>query len=293
MWAPIKSSPTLDSNSTAIANALATGSGGRTVNCVDYGVVLRGPAGITASTPRYDIAFTNQTGGSGEDWGPDPFGSDTMPIPNGTPVPIGTDAHISIADPIRNRVYNLWQATHPGASWGATWGAWSTLGGEGQDNPSGSSTGSGLARYAGVVRVAEIQAGHIPHALFFSTNMVTPNSSAFRYPAWKTDGPLFGDGDPVTIDEGARVQLNPATNLAAISGITPLELAVGKALQTYGAYCGDNGGSRMGFIFELASDAVDGANPGAVYTAAGVEWDYWDMTNIPWSQLRVLADWDG
>ena len=88
-------------------------------------------------------------------------------------------------------------------------------------------------------------AGNIPHALFFSTDIARP--AQFRYPAVKTDG---WSNASVTIPEGSGVQLDPNINLDAIPGITPGELAVGKALQVFGAYCGDNGGSRMGFLFE-------------------------------------------
>jgi hypothetical protein len=44
----------------------------------------------------------------------------------------------------------------------------------------------------------------------------------------------------------------------------------------------------MAFAFEMVPDA-NATNPGAVYSNAGFAWDYYDMTNIPWSQLTVLA----
>mgnify|MGYP001496382865 CR=1 FL=1 len=88
------------------------------------------------------------------------------------------------------------------------------------------------------------------------------------------------------------MQLDPSIDLTAISGITTYELIVGRALQKYGAYCGDKGGSRLSFITELAPDAATNS-PGAVYKAAGMAWDYYDMTKIPWGSLRVLKKWDG
>lgn len=44
----------------------------------------------------------------------------------------------------------------------------------------------------------------------------------------------------------------------------------------------------MAFMFELLPDATS-SNPGSVYVDAGLAWDYYDMQNIPWSQLRVLS----
>ena len=83
---------------------------------------------------------------------------------------------------------------------------------------------------------------------------------------------------------GLSVPISPM-----IPGITPLELTVGRALQRYGAYCGDNGGSRMSFLFEYEG----GTSPGPTYRAAGAGWDYFDMVRLPWSRLRVLKAWNG
>jgi hypothetical protein len=157
-----------------------------------------------------------------------------------------------------------------------------SLTGDGRET-GGSSTGSNISRYAGVIRVSEIVAGNIAHALFFSTDIARPVQ--FRYPAAKTDG---WSNASVTIPEGSRVQLDPDLDLAAIPGITPGELAVGRALQVFGAYCGDNGGSRMGFLFEYPDN---GSRTG--YASAGLAWDYFDMSHLPWNQLRVLARWNG
>lgn len=253
---------------------------------VEYAVALAGPVGIGISTPRYDVEFVEDVANGGT-WGTDPFPID-MPIPNGLTVPSGSDGHVAVADPSTNLVYGLWQSTGTSPTAGATWGGVADLGGDGQDWSGTSSTGCGISRWAMVIRVAEIAAGRIDHTLFFSTDMA---AGSYRYPAGKSDGwNAASAAHPVP--EGARVQLDPSIDLSAISGITTGELIVGRALQRYGAICGDNGGSRMGFPFELASDASP-ATPGAVYTAAGLEWDYFDMSHLPWADLRVLSRWDG
>jgi len=73
----------------------------------------------------------------------------------------------------------------------------------------------------------------------------------------------------------------------ALPGLSAGERMVAKALQTYGAYNIDNGGVRMGFIFETP---LGEANP---YPAIGFDADYNLMPNIPWSRIRVLRQWDG
>lgn len=289
LWLPIPANPVFDWESSQIAATLAAGT--KSVTAVNYSATLRGPGGITAATPRYDVVFANQTGGSaGKNWGPDPF-PDSMPIPNGVPLPSGTDKHLSVADPVNNRVYNLWQAVPPGTTWGASWGAATDLHGDGRELGGGSSTGSNMARYAGVVTVAEVAAGRIDHAMFFATDIA--RLTTFRYPATKTDGKNTA-GSVWTIPEGGRIQLDPSIDLDAISGITQFELIFGRALQKYGAYCGDNGGTRLGFILEYPDDADPATDyVGATYTAAGVPNEYYNMPHIPWSGLRVLAQWDG
>lgn len=280
LWEPIPAAPILDPHSGAMVDLLQQGYHG--ANLWDFGVTLRGPELVTPSTPRYDIDFANVP-----EWGSDPFGSDTMPIPVDTPVPPGSDGHVAIADPTTNQTYNLWRAVNRGSQWGASWGAKTALDGDGREPDGYSSTGAGLARFAAVVRVSEIATGAIPHALFFSTDMAAPAAN-FRYPAPRSDG-----SNPAhvatPIPEGARVQLDPTIDIESIPGITPFEKVVAKALQTYGAYCGDNGGARMAFMFEFE----DGTNPGATYLAAGASEDAFEMTHIPWARLRVLNSWNG
>ncbi|WP_300016085.1 right-handed parallel beta-helix repeat-containing protein [Pseudonocardia sp.] len=274
LWNPVPEDPALDPQSEAMVAHLATGD--HIANTVDFGVTLRDTEDITEDTPRFPVSFAQEG-----NWGPDPFAGETIPIPEDTPIAPGSDGHLAVADPITNMVYNLWMAQDGGESWTAGWGAMTPLDGDGREE-NGSSTGAGIARYAAVVRAEDIAAGEIPHALFFSTNMAAPDE--VRYPATKTDGSNM-DGVDTPIPEGARVQLDPALDLESL-GLSEGELTVARALQTYGAYVGDNGGARMGFLFEY----VPGSS---VYSDAGIEGDYASLESIPWERLRVLEDWNG
>ena len=237
---------------------------------------------ITSTTPRYDVTFSKP-------WGSDPFGSYSVPIPLGTKVPPGSDGHIAVLDPVTGKAFGIWQAAYDSKTntWSGSWGGMTALDGNGIDQ-SGSATATNLARYAGVVTAEEFSAAiaantGLNHALFVSSDIV---GSAFVAPATKSDGTNIA-GVATPMPEGYRIQLDPSINVDAIPGITPGEKVIAKTLQTYGSYVGDQGGARLAFMFEAVPDA-NANNPGAVWTNAGFAWDYYDMKNIPWTQLRVL-----
>ena len=300
LWNPIPASPVLDSNSATWAGYFSAAAQQHVCDIIEYGVAMRGPGGsagaaVTASTPKYDVTFSNVPA-----WGPDPH-SIPMAIPSDVIVPgvaIGAnyDGHVTTADPTRGVVHSLWRAVNGGSSWTAQWGRQNPLNGDGREAgaaSTGSSTGARLSRYGSVVRSSEMTvaaaAGYasLNHALFFSTNIA---SSAVRYPASVGDG-ANGAGVATPIPEGARVQIDPSINMDTVTGITTWERIIGKTLQKYGAYVGDNGGARMAFLFEYLGE---GATPNQPYVNvySGI-FDYFDMTHIPWSSLRVLRQWDG
>jgi hypothetical protein len=273
LWNPIPTGARLDPQSAAMAGGLA--SGDHILNTGEFGVALVNPDQISASTPRSTVPLS-------ENWGGNPLAGLKVPVPANLKIPSGSDGHVAIADPSTDTVVNLWVTKKAGTGLAANWGAATPLDGDGREH-NGSSTGAGIARYAAVVRASEIAAGTIPHALFFSTNMVKPGE--VRYPATKTDGSnMDGVGSP--IPEGARVQLDPSIDVDTIPGISSGEKAIAKALQTYGAYVGDNGGARMAFIAEYAPDS-------GAYSQAGLSGDFVALDHIPWAKLRVLADWSG
>ena len=249
------------------------------------GVTIVPTTAITTSTPRYDVRLS-RTG----PWGSDPFGSTTVALPRGTRVPPGSDGHVAVLDPVSGQAYGIWKAKYDTATdtWTGTWGGMTPLNGNGIDT-TGSATATGISRAAGVITTTELTAAiaantGVNHALVFSTDIAGPG---FVGPAIKSDGTNKA-AVATPIPEGYRIQLDPTINVDAIPNITPGEKVIAKTLQTYGAYVVDQGGARMAFIFELAPDAT-ATNPGSAYTNAGLAWDYYDMTNIPWSQLTVLT----
>lgn len=283
---PIASNPALDANSATWVSHLSASGGQRIANMYNFGVTLVPASAITTSTPRYDVTFTEAGA-----WGADPYGTNTVAIPRGTTIPPGSDGHIAVMDPVTGQAYGIWQAKYDSATdtWSGSWGGRTPINGNGIDQ-TGSATAAGISRAAGVVTAAEFDAAvaantGLSHALMFSTDIAGPG---FVSPANKSDGTNIA-GVTTPIPQGYRIQLDPSINVDAIPGITPGEKVIAKTLQTHGAYVIDQGSARMAFAFETVPDATSDSNPGAVYTNAGFAWDYYDMTNIPWSQLRVIA----
>jgi hypothetical protein len=206
-----------------------------------------------------------------------------VPIPSGALASSGSDGAMVIIDWSTETMYEFyqynWNGGRPQTGWGAV-GPYSNEGRDGEAGRVGNSTGAGVSRLAGVVRIHEIREGYIDHALVFSTNNAC--TSIVRYPAAKTDGRSTRSD---CVPEGARLQLDPSINVDSLA-ISAGEKMVARALQRYGAYVMDNGGANMAFIFEAPSGESD------PYCGVGICGDY-DRLNLTWNKLRVLRNWTG
>ncbi|GAA1850666.1 hypothetical protein ACFFOM_04260 [Microlunatus capsulatus] len=245
-------------------------------NLVAYGIPV---LTATPSTPRHRVTCSMAAA-----WGPCPLTRQALPIPLDARPSTGDDGALVVVDPATGTIGEYWQARRSGSGWTASYGAVNDLAGSGWG---GSSTGAGASRLAGVVRVREIRAGLIPHALVLQSDNVC--AGTVRPPALKTDGTSRRTD---CLPEGARLQLDPALDLAEVPGLTPGERTVARALQVYGGYVIDRAGTPLSASFERAPDAT-ASSPGAVYRAAGFGWDYDGMDAVPWHRLRVLRTWQG
>ena len=265
---PIPANPVLDPNSTAMAGYL--GSEGKAyADLYEYGNPVWE---ATSSTPAYNVTCT-------EEWGTCQLSAAPIPIPASAGASSGSDGSMVVIDWSTRTGYDFWRARKTSSGWSAAWGTVFSIDGMGTE---GGATGAGVPLLAGIIRTYEIEQGYIDHALAFATDNAC--EGVLRYPASKTDG---SSSQSDCTPEGARVQLNPSIDVDAIPGITPAERMIAHALQTYGAYAGNNGGAKMAFSFQ---NPVGEKNP---YPAAGLAWDYYDMPHIPWNQLRVLETWNG
>lgn len=225
---------------------------------------------VDADTPVHPVACTAQ-------WGICPFAGWPVPIPDGAAPHPGSDGAMVTVDESTGTSYEFWRAVRGEDGWSASWGAVNSTRGSGWG---GESTGSGASRLGGVIRLSEIEAGVIPHALALQTNNAC---TSFRPPALKSDGTSTR---PDCLPEGIRLQLDPGLDLSRL-GLSPGELAVATAMQRYGGYIMDVAATPLSVSFELDRSAPP-RELGEIYRAAGFRWDYDAMEKIPWDKLRVL-----
>ncbi|MBV9661497.1 MAG: DUF2510 domain-containing protein [Acidimicrobiales bacterium] len=276
-------SPTLYYPGSALTQPLASGSWNQGSTSL-ISILASGPAAdiyafgspiytdVTSSTPRYPVTCTMP-------WGLCELSRQLVPIPSDAVPSSGSDGEMIVLDPATHLAYEFWQF-QSGSTMSASWGAVMDVRGPGDvsiyGGPGG--TGSGISQLAAVATIADLQSGKIAHPMKFSSSITC--SGVFVAPAVKTDGT---HGQPC-LPEGARIQLDPSIDLAAIPGITPFELMVGTALQVYGAFCGDTGGASMAFSFQTPE-----AGTGDPYPSLGAFADYYGMPHIPWSSIRVVS----
>ena len=168
-------------------------------NLVEYGIPIYA---TNADTPRHSVSCTRV------EYGLCPFAGWPVPIPDEATPNSGSDGVLVTVDEADGISFEFWQAAKRDGRWSTSFAAVNSIRGSGWG---GAATGSGASRLAGVVRIAELAAGRIPHALALQTNNACPT---FRPPAVKSDGSSTR-GD--CIPEGARLQLDPTLDLSTLT----------------------------------------------------------------------------
>jgi hypothetical protein len=168
-----------------------------------------------------------------------------VPVPATLRPSNGSDGQAIIVDDQTGDEWGFWQLQQdPSGAWSATNGyhyntQWSGVPPLSADGQPFGSRGAGVTYLAGLVTHCELDRGHIDHALAFAYD--SP-SSAFLYPASKSDGGGFGGVLGTDLPEGARLQLDPGLTIADLAafGCTGPCLTVARAMQEYGMYVIDH-----------------------------------------------------
>lgn len=181
------------------------------------------------------------------------------------------DQHMTVVDQARRLSYDMWRAPRGGLPPGGTrsnpttlpfaWGGHSRIDGSGDGGrrsrstdgtPVGgsSATASLFPNLAGVVRVEELEAGRIDHALFMISKCQRRRSPTFVYPAGKGGARCGGRHAPRL---GQRFHLDmTAAEIDALQ-VPRATRIIYHALREYGGYVGDTGGAGL-TVAQLQSD---------------------------------------
>lgn len=189
----------------------------------------------------------------------------------------GSDHHLAVFDPSSGRELDMWvaQKTDGWAAGSRFTFPVSASGPCATGQRCNSAVAAGFSLMGGVIRPEEIAQGHIDHALVFTTPVT--KAGVIACPASHTDGKF---ADPGAMPEGARIQLDPDFDVAATSW-PAWKKTVARALQRYGAYLGDTGGT---VAIRGEADVNRGYNAWAMAGAP----EGASLADLPWGRMRVL-----
>jgi len=238
---PIPSGAAADSNSTALISAFATSSEWPflTINIDRYAIPVYE---ANASTPRVAVEIRD-VGGQGFDMG------QTAPIPVGAMPDAESDHHLCIFDPDAHMAWDFFGMERRGDSWSASVAATIDLNGTGVRPPKDSgepwwishgARACGFPLLAGLIRVEEMRAGRIDHALAIAYPGI--RSRYYKPPASTAQATFDLIRSDFGIPCGGRIQLDPSIDLGSL-GLSANGMIIARALQEYGAYVGDFSGA--------------------------------------------------
>ena len=164
-----------------------------------------------------------------------------VPIPANAIPAEGTDGHIVVHQPSTDTMWEFWRAVELADGWHAAWGGKMT---NVSTNPgfyttpsNWGSTATSLPLLGGLIRLEELEAGRIDHALALAIPDV--KKDVYSWPAQRSDGAFDG---PNAIPEGTRFRLDPSLDLNTIQ-MAPVVRMVAEAAQRYGIVLRDKAGS--------------------------------------------------
>ncbi|HEV3452948.1 MAG TPA: DUF4124 domain-containing protein [Acidimicrobiia bacterium] len=208
-----------------------------------------------------------------------------VPIPSDAQPAKGGDHALVISQPSIDTEWELWQAQRDaGGNWSACWGG--RLERASRSNgvfprPYGLSA-SGLSYLASTIRVSELQARSINHAL--AVSIVATTAGVQVPPANRNDGNSTGSN---AIPEGTRFRLDPTVNVTRL-GLPPAGVTIAKALQSYGMVVMDTSGAVV--LSAEDSQPYVAAGRGDPYASLfGSTPSYKILAKIPWNRLQALS----
>ncbi len=178
------------------------------------------------------------------DPGPYPFPADAK-VEGGSGS--GGDQHVLVLESGSCTLYETWNSSYSGGGWSCGSGARFVLSSN-TLRPDGwtSADAAGLPIFPGLVKLAEVQAGAVNHAIRFTMNST---QQAYIHPATHAAGKADATLPPM----GLRLRLKASFSLSSFSGPAAVILL---AMQRYGIILADNGSD-----WYFGGDSDDGWTP--------------------------------
>jgi hypothetical protein len=155
--------------------------------------------------------------------------------------------HVLVLEQGSCELYETWNTTYVGPGWHAGSGAKFALGSNAL-RPDGwtSADAAGLPVFPGLVKVSEVQAGAVNHAIRFTASK---SQNGFIHPATHAAGTASTSLPPM----GLRLRLKASFDLSGYSGPA---LVILTAMKQYGIILADNGSN-----WYISGDSDDAWNP--------------------------------
>jgi hypothetical protein len=212
-----------------------------------------------------------------------------VPLPAGARPAAGSDGHLVVWQPSRQRMWEFWRLRREAGAWRASWGGAinhvsKSNGVYGPSSWPGASprwgaSASSLPLVGGLITLEDLEKGEINHALAIALPEV--RARAWTTPAKRTDG---RSTSPIALPEGAHLRLDPGLDLAKLN-IPRLAWMIARAAQRYGIYVRDG----AGVISFYAQSPLTGHNP---YRGADGFFEGFYPSQIlaafPWAHLQLL-----
>jgi hypothetical protein len=219
---------------------------------------------------------------------------DAVPIPPLARPADGSDRHMVVWQPATDTMWEFWRTRLRSDGWHALYGgrimnvsqspghyrAVRSPSGIQEEHPRWGATATSLPLLGGLMRIDELEAGRVDHALAIALPEI--RAGVYSWPAQRTDGE---SSRPSAIPEGARFRIDPNLDLSRIQ-MSPMVRAMAVAAQDYGIVVRDGAGA---VTFFAEDPTPTGHNPFLGRTGLfGGRYISEQLRAFPWEHLQVL-----
>ena len=213
-----------------------------------------------------------------------------VPIPDDAKAAQGLDEHMTVWQPSTDTLWEFWKAEKRPDGWHARWGGGMRNVSENPGyftkdswpgaEPYWGATASSLPLLGGLIRLDEVRARKIDHALAFALPSI--RAGVYSLPAQRTDG---RDPRPGAIPMGTRFRLDPDLDLETLP-LPPVTRMVAEAVQRYGMVLRDTATTIQWYAEDFTPS---GDNPFPDLIGPDYPSNYWkQLARFPFEHLQAL-----